>query len=107
LDFAAFLTRADDQTLQSLLGAKTIRLANALGGEAAGISRIRELLLNLKSPQQLLAEKQARSTLLDLLRPPEARVLAEILGLQAKDPYATLKSANMGQERLGHAACAA
>ncbi|MDW8413838.1 MAG: DEAD/DEAH box helicase, partial [Acidobacteriota bacterium] len=55
-------------------------------------SRLRELLLKIRTPQELLLSKETFAILIDLLRPQEAKVLATILGqADTHDYYQSLK----------------
>lgn len=92
MQFDVFLTRADDQTLQELLGAKTLRLLRALDPEGFTARRQRELLVEQTKPQNLLRQARTRSILLDLLRPLEAIQLLQVLGQRSDHPYDALRS---------------
>lgn len=88
--FDAFLTRADDEALQELLGVKVLRLLRAMDERGFTPARKRELLLEQTKPQTLLAQKSSRRILLELLRLEEAVQLCKVLGLPAGDPYPAL-----------------
>lgn len=88
--FDAFLTRADDEVLQELLGTKVLRLLRAMDERGFTPERKRELLLEQTKPQTLLAQKSTRRILLDLLRPFEATQLCKVLGISATQPYEAL-----------------
>lgn len=95
LNFDNLLSRADDETLQSLLGDSSVRLITLLDPSSATPSRLRELLLGLRSRQALLAAKESRTLLFDLLRENEAALLASALNLQASaNVYRALKETN-------------
>ena len=100
MNFATFFTRADDDTLQALLGVKVLRLLRALDPNGFTLARQRELLLGQTKPQELLANRSTRKMLLDLLRPEEARQLCKVLGLPDADPYVTLGSARFDVDRI-------
>jgi len=85
--FDAFLTRADDEVLQELLGTKALRLLRALDPDGFSPGRQRELLLGQKKAQDLLASASSRRVLLDLLRAEEAKRLCQVLGFTDSDPY--------------------
>lgn len=89
--FNDFLTRADDQTLQELLGPKVLRLLRAIDREDFTPRRQRQLLLEQIKPQTLLKQRRTREILLDLLRPEEAHRLVELLGGKSGSPYEALK----------------
>ncbi|MFV9505665.1 MAG: DEAD/DEAH box helicase [Oscillochloridaceae bacterium umkhey_bin13] len=89
--FTDLLSRADEGTLQTLLGRSALRLLQALDPTRVSPSAMRELVLGLHSPAALLRDPMARGLLLTSLRPVEAARLVTILGLgPAADPYATL-----------------
>lgn len=90
MNFENFLTRADDETLQQLLGTKVLRLLRALDPKGFNQGRQRALVLEQTRPQALLADKAKRLLLLDLLRPAEAAQLCHVLGLAGSDSYAAL-----------------
>jgi len=99
MKFAAFLTRADDETLQELLGARALRLLRALDPNGFTQARQRELLLGQTKAQSLLANRSTRRTLLDLLRLDEAKQLCQVLGVRGADPYAALAELNFNADR--------
>lgn len=100
LNFEHFLTRADDETLQALLGTKVLRLLRALDQSGFNQGRQRALLLEQSKPQALLANKASRRALLDLLRPAEAAALCKVLGLSEVDPYAALAKVTFNADRF-------
>ncbi|RYG88128.1 MAG: DEAD/DEAH box helicase [Alphaproteobacteria bacterium] len=94
MNFEHFLTRADDQTLQDLLGAKVLRLLRALDPKGFTQGRQRAMLLEQSKAQTLLSTKAARNELLQLLRPAEAASLCRVLGLEDESPFVALAAAN-------------
>lgn len=100
MQFDAFLTRADDEVLQKLLGAKALRLLRALDPNQFSPARQRELLLGQTKPQELLANGPSRRLLLELLRPNEAQRICKLLGFDEADPYDQLANATFRGERL-------
>lgn len=98
--FETFLTRADDETLQELLGARVLRLLRALDPKGFNQGRQRALVLEQTKPQALLANKRTRALLLDLLRAPEAERLCQVLGLPSEAPFATLAAASFSGARF-------
>jgi DNA repair protein RadD len=95
LDFDNFLSRAEDETLQAMLGSSSVRLITLLDPNSATPTRLRELLLSLRTREGLLASKNTRAVLFDLLRPKEAKLLAQTLGINEQgDVYQALKAAN-------------
>src|SRR5690242_185648 len=77
-----------------MLGTASVRLITLLDPSSATPSRLRELLLGLRSRQDLLAAKESRILLFDLLRENEAALLASALNLNASsNVYRALKEA--------------
>lgn len=99
--FDAFLTRADDEILQALLGTKILRLLRALDPTGFSPASQRELLLSQTKAQELLTNSSSRKLLLDLLRPDEAKQLCEVLGLPSAEPYVQLAAASFNTDRIG------
>lgn len=100
--FSDLLSRADEGTLQSLIGRPSLRLLKALDPALTSPSALRELLLGLQAPTDLLINPEVRGQLLDSLRPLEAKRLVKILGLpDHSDPYAALCALSLrrGSER--------
>jgi len=92
MTFDALLSRADEHTLQAILGAPAIRLMMLLDQTLATPTRLRELLLRMRQPEDLLLDRSTRDMLLDLLRPDEADILVQALDIAlGSDPYATLR----------------
>jgi DNA repair protein RadD len=100
VNFAQFITRADAQVLQELLGARVLRLLRALDFNGFNLVRQRELLLQQAKPQTLLANATSRTALLDLLRPAEAEQLCRVLGLDTTSPHQALATASFRSTRL-------
>lgn len=96
MNFDNFLTRADDETLQEILGGRVVRLLGILDQSLLMPSKLRAALLNLYSRDELLLNKKSRALLLDLLRKPEAEMLAKLLNAKGDDVYASLKSTSVG-----------
>lgn len=92
MSFDKLLTRADAALLQSLVGEEVVKLLSALEAEQrVTTGRLRQVLLGLRSPQELLLDSSSRSQLLELLRPLEAQDLCAHLTLKvSQDPFATL-----------------
>jgi DNA repair protein RadD len=92
MEFNNLLSRADDETLQTLLGSAALRLIMLLDRTLATPTRLRELLLGLRGPEGLLLDPNSRTLLLDLLRDGEARTLAQAIGIGSDgDVYAKLR----------------
>jgi superfamily II DNA or RNA helicase len=102
VNFDSLLARADDETLQILLGQSAVRLITALDRSLATPTNLRNVLLRLHPREELLLAPQTRGSLFDLLRPDEAKLLAEMLGVSDNgDVYGSLKAlrATRGSER--------
>ncbi len=100
MKFEQFLTRADDELLQQLLGAKALRLLRALDPIGFTQARQRALLLEQSKPQHLLAKTATRTPLLELLRPSEAEQLCQLIGAGCTSPYEALASATFAGDRF-------
>lgn len=79
LRFDDILSRADEQTLQEILGANTIRVLTILDETQAYNKYIKELVINLFGKEGLLLDKKKRMLILDLLRESEAKELVGLL----------------------------
>lgn len=99
MNFEAFLTRADDEVLQELLGVRALRLLRALDPQGFSPARQRELLLTQSKAQDLLSDKKNRQLLLDLLRQEEAVQLCQVLGFDVGDPFGSLRGARFGNDQ--------
>jgi superfamily II DNA or RNA helicase len=100
--FSDLLSRADDATLQTLLGTPVLRLLRLLDAGMVAPARLRALLTELRGEAGLLADAQSRALLIDLLRPGEAENIARALNLSPNgDVYAALRMLQMrrGSER--------
>lgn len=94
MNFDNFLTRADDEILQQIVGSRVVRLLGVLDQSLLIPSKLRQALQNLYSRDELLLNKRTRILLLDLLRPAEAQVLASELGISTnQDVFTALKAA--------------
>lgn len=100
MNFESFLTRADDEVLQGLLGAKALRLFRALDPDGFSQVKQRELLLSQTTAQELLADPVSRKVLLDLLKREEAKLLCQILGLGDIDVYRELRVAPFNADHI-------
>ncbi len=70
------LPRANEDLLQELLGADTLRLLHATLGAKYSVAKLREVLLGLRSAEGLLRAPDSRILLLELLRPDELSALS-------------------------------
>lgn len=91
----SLLGRADDEILQELVGAPVVRLLTKFDSTLARPGRLRELVVSLRPPEELLRDQHARARLLSLLPADSARELAAALDLDPDTPYASLQSAQL------------
>lgn len=102
MKFNSLLSRADDETLQILLGSAAVRLIKLLDPSLATPTKLREIMVHLHPPESLLLSKESRDNLLQLLRPKEAKILALILETpERQNVYQALKEVKIrrGSER--------
>jgi DNA repair protein RadD len=90
--FPELLSRADDEVLQELIGAPTVRLLNMLDPTLARPTRLRELITSFRPVEYILRDPASRRALLDLLPKDEAIELAGKLGLETATPYESLRA---------------
>jgi DNA repair protein RadD len=96
--FEDLLARAAEPTLQSLVGRTGVRLLARLDPELTQPTRLREVVLGLQSPQDLLLNAETRRELLVLLSRDDAVLLLRQLGLPAgDDPYEALETVRVPQ----------
>lgn len=89
--FEDLLGRADDEMLQELVGTPAVRVLRLIDPKLAVPGRLRELLLELRSPEELLRDPRIRRELLMLMPTVEAGALArDLLGSEGADPYSGL-----------------
>ncbi len=94
VDFGALLARADDEALQELVGPAAVRLLTLLDPALAKPSALREVLLGLRTPHDLLTDGKARAHLFDVMpRATAARLVARLGAPEGVDPYAWLRQA--------------
>lgn len=93
--FDLLLARADDVALQRLIGRPVIKMLAQLDPALTVPARLRELLLGLYPPHELLMKKDARRELLLLLPQQEAARLAALLGVGTADPYESLDALSL------------
>jgi len=94
--FDDLLSRADFETLQYLVGRPALQLVTLLDVSLATPSKLRELVIGLRSRPGLLLSPDARARLIELLRPTEASALAQVLRVPTNgDPYSALKTAKI------------
>jgi superfamily II DNA or RNA helicase len=96
MQFSTLLSRADEETLQALIGADSLRLLHTLDEQLTQPSRLRKVVHALQSPQHLLTESESRRLLFDLLTEDEAWRLASLLDADgARNVYQSLKQARI------------
>lgn len=100
MNFEELMRRADEEILQGILGRNVVRLLMALDNKLVSPSSLRDLVVGLKGPQQLLLDKETRGYLIQLLRPAEAVSLCKTLGLPDKNPYKSLTSIDLREFSL-------
>lgn len=94
ISFGDLVTRADTAWLQEQVGAEVVRVLQALDSQGERTSAMRRIYLSLQDPYQVLALPKPRASIFELLRPSEARELANALGL-AGEPYQSLECAHL------------
>src|SRR6476661_1096867 len=102
LNFDDLLSRADEETLQTLLGCSAFHLVNLLDSRLATPTNLREVLVSIYSRESLLLSKDTRTILFELLRPKQAEILATILSASDnEDVFQALKEVKIrrGSER--------
>ena len=86
--FDTLLARADEETLQGLLGRRVLKLLQFLDPELTRPRYLRQLLLGLFPPSELLRDKTARTELLTLMRPEEVLQFSRDFSLLAGETSA-------------------
>lgn len=81
LNLREILLRADEITIQEILGEQTVKILNLLHDDGIYLSELKRLLLSLHSDEELLSNNKFRNIILDLLKPDEAKAIARILGV--------------------------
>ncbi len=95
ITFDELVARADDETLQDLVGQPVVRLLNLLDPTLARPSALRDILTGLHSPEELLRNPDHRRHLFNLLPSESARHLAARLDLDLSTPYRALAGASV------------
>ena len=91
LSFDHLLSRADDYVLQQIVGSEVVRLLRHIDPRLATPAKLRDLLLQLRKPYDLLRDRRTRTLLLDLLSLSDAEELLTYLGESLNgNPYVTL-----------------
>lgn len=92
MNFNDLLLKAEQGTLKKLLGSATFQLLKLLEPNLTYPSKLKEIILTIYTPEQLLLSKEKRNLLFDLLSPKQAEILAIVLKApQNEDPYRALK----------------
>lgn len=91
ITFEDLLARAGDQLLQDLVGRGVVRLLARMDPGLAHPDRLRDILVDLRPPAELLLDASSRAELLDLLPPHEADSLARELGLPPGNAFQELQ----------------
>ena len=98
MTFEELLARAAEPTLQTLVGRPGVRLLSRLDPGLTQPSRLREVAVGLKSPQEMLLDPEVRGELLPLLTPTDAAALVSALDLApSASPYDTLADMRVGR----------
>jgi superfamily II DNA or RNA helicase len=96
MEFSSLLARADEKVLEALIGRDSLRLLHSIEEELTLPSSLREIVVDLRSPQNLLTDAESRSYLFDLLTENEARRLCSVLDINGNgDLYQLLKNARI------------
>ena len=91
MNFEQLISRAEDEVLQQLLGNSVVRLLRLINPALAIPSRLRQLLLDLHSPSDLLRGNSTRQLLFELLPENTARDLLESLQVNfSNNPFEKL-----------------
>lgn len=98
MKFDDLFGRADDETLQALLGRAGVRLITTLDPRLANPSKLKDVILGLYTRVGLLRSVNQRNLLFDLLRPSEAKDLASLLKVQGQTPYDALKQLRLRKD---------
>jgi len=95
--FRDVVSRADEETIQSLLGRPIIRLLSLLDSKLATPSRLKDLVIRAYSEEGILRDRDRRNRIIDLLRIKEAETLAKALQLPATSPFEELRLARFSR----------
>lgn len=96
LNFKIVLSRADNKTLQKLIGSKIGSLLQLLDPSLTTPQHLLNILLKLYTPESLLISKENRNLIFGLLNLEEAKVLANILSApNCNDVYQSLKESTI------------
>ncbi|ARK22056.1 DEAD/DEAH box helicase [Sporosarcina ureae] len=81
MELKNLLSRADEYTLQQMMGSQTVKILRLLKEGSLYNRELKELILRLHSPYSLLQTKEYRDLLIYLMKEEEVIALSEILGL--------------------------
>ena len=96
MNFTKLLSRADEETLEHLIGRDSLRLLHTLDEQLTLPSRLRKVVLDLRGAQHLLTDTESCRLLFDLLTKQEARQLASLLDANStRNAYQALKEARI------------
>ena len=93
--FHSVFHSAAEYDLQALLGEEPLQLLQAVDESLLRPSRLREVVMDLRSPASLLLNSESRTVLMDLLRRKEAERLAGLLDLDTSEPFDALRSVSI------------
>jgi len=93
MKFDNLLSRAEDETLQAILGRPGIRLLTLMDRSLVTPSKLREVIIGLYTREGLLLSPEKRALLFDLMSINDANDLATSLGINLnEDIYKALKA---------------
>ncbi|MGE7696707.1 DEAD/DEAH box helicase [Lysinibacillus sp. NPDC094177] len=81
LNLKEILHRADEITIQEILGTQTVKILSLMSNEGIYIGEIKKIILDLHSEEEMLLDCNFRNIIFDLLKLDEAKALAKILGV--------------------------
>ena len=92
MTFDNLFSRADEETLQQLVGKDALHLMMTMDSKLASPSKLREVVVGLHTREGLLLASDKRALLLDLLSLNSSKDLAQLLGAPPdKNSYDFLK----------------
>ena len=80
LTIKEIIHRADEITIQEIIGSQTIKILNLID-ESNYTSKFKKIILDFHSDEKILSDKRLRDIVIDLLRPEEIKTVAKILGV--------------------------
>lgn len=99
--FEDLFSRADDETIQDILGSQTISILSKIDPENAYNSNLRKVIIDLFGVEGLLLNRNYRALLIDLLRSQELKILAKLLRVDSdivdSELYIKLKRLNLSR----------